>query len=66
MKHLLLPVALLLGIGTLAAAPAAARDRPDTHPPLPLMCSQLAGDAGGLVGSSGIKSVAAKIGRAHV
>jgi len=61
MKHLLLPAAMLLGIGALAATPAAARDRPSSPPPLPLMCSQLAGDAGGLVGSPGIKSVTATI-----
>jgi len=61
MKHLLLPAAMLLSIGALAATPAAARDRPSSPPPLPLMCSQLAGDAGGLVGSPGIKSVTATI-----
>jgi Tannase and feruloyl esterase len=48
--------ALLVGIGTLLALPAAAQ-----QPPQPLMCSQLAGEAGGLVGRSGIKSVTSSI-----
>ena len=65
MKLTLLPAALaaalLFSIGTASAAPPAARDRPDLRPSLPLMCSQLAGDAGGLIGSPGIKSVAATI-----
>jgi hypothetical protein len=60
MSHPFLPAALLAGCGALASLPAAAQDNPQ-RPPQPLMCSQLAGDAGGLVGTPGIKSVAAAI-----
>jgi hypothetical protein len=49
------PALLALTAGVLAGPPAAAQDKP------PLMCSQLAGTAGGLVGQDGIKSVAAVI-----
>jgi len=58
------PAALVFGAGVLSSLPAAARDdahRPPPRPAHPLMCSQLAGDAGGLVGAPGIKSVAAAI-----
>jgi hypothetical protein len=48
--------ALLVATGTLFALPAAAQ-----QPPQPLMCSQLAGEAGGLVGMPGIKSVTSSI-----
>ena len=57
----LTPLALVVGV--LASLPAAAHDnkhRPP-RPVLPLMCSQLAGEAGGLVGSPGIKTVSAAI-----
>ena len=56
-----LPAVLIIGTGMLAASlPAPAHDhrRPHPRPPQPLLCAQLAGDAGGLVGSPGIKSVA--------
>jgi hypothetical protein len=63
MTHSLLRAAVLAGSGVLASLPAAAHDRhdPPQRPPQPLMCSQLAGTAGGLVGTPGIKSVAAAI-----
>ncbi|MBI5719732.1 MAG: tannase/feruloyl esterase family alpha/beta hydrolase [Burkholderiales bacterium] len=55
--------ALAIAAGLLASQQAAATDRP--HPPhrpaQPLLCSQLAGTAGGLVGAPGIKSVLATI-----
>lgn len=58
MERLLLPAAAWLAVGSLAAAPAA---RAATPPAQPLMCSQLAGDAGGLLGAPGIKTVTASI-----
>ena len=64
MAHPLLPTALLLGTGLLAGGPVAAdndRHRPPPRPPQPLLCAQLAGDAGGLVGTPGIKAVTAAI-----
>ena len=62
MHHLVLPAAglptaFLIGVGVLASTPAAAaRDRPERGTQ-PLMCSQLAGDAGGFVGMPGIKTI---------
>jgi hypothetical protein len=56
--------ALLAGAGTLATLPAAAhgdKHGPPPRPPQPLMCSQLAGSEGGLVGAPGIKTVSAVI-----
>jgi hypothetical protein len=47
---------MFTAVGLLAAMPAATQSNP-----LPLMCSQLAGPAGGLVGSPGVKSVTADI-----
>jgi len=64
MTHPFLSAALLVGTGVLAIPPAAAHDdrhRPPPRMPQPLMCSQLAGDAGGLVGKPGIKSVTAVV-----
>ncbi|HSW24771.1 MAG TPA: tannase/feruloyl esterase family alpha/beta hydrolase [Burkholderiaceae bacterium] len=64
MSYTFLPAALLVGSGVLASLPTAAHDnkhRPPPRPPQPLMCSQLAGDAGGLVGAPGIKAVTAVI-----
>ena len=64
MTHSFLSAALLVGTGVLAGAPAAAHDNqhsPPPRPPQPLMCSQLAGAAGGLVGTPGIKTVTAAI-----
>lgn len=62
MVHPILSRALLIGAGVLSGQAAAAAPKPDAAPPsLPLMCSQLAGDAGGLVGSPGIKSVSSAI-----
>ena len=61
MKHR--PLLLVAGCaGVLASLPAIAHDkhRPH-HPPQPLMCSQLAGEAGGLIGSPGIKAVTAAV-----
>jgi hypothetical protein len=59
MNRSLLLTALLTGV---ASMPAAAHDRHRPHqPPQPLLCAQLAGDAGGLVGTPGIKSVASAI-----
>jgi len=62
MNHPLTPIALLIGAG-LASLPAAANDKhgPPQRPPQPLMCSQLAGTAGGLAGAPGIKSISATI-----
>jgi hypothetical protein len=57
MKRSLLPTAVLMAAGSMAAAPAAANG----SAPLPLLCAQLAGDAGGLVGAPGIKSVSASV-----
>jgi hypothetical protein len=59
MAYPFLPAALLIGTSVLASLPAAAGDRqkPDHRPPQPLLCAQLAGAAGGLVGEPGIKSV---------
>ena len=64
MPHPFLLTALLAGSGVLAALPARAHDdqhRPPPRPAQPLMCSQLAGDAGGLVGTPGIKTVTAAV-----
>jgi len=64
MSYTFLPAALLFGGGVLASLPVAAHDNkhgPPPRPPQPLMCSQLAGDAGGLVGAPGIKAVTAVI-----
>ncbi len=64
MTHPFVFAALTVGAAVLAIPPAAAHDDkrgPRPRPPLPLMCSQLAGDAGGLVGTTGIKSVTAAI-----
>ncbi|MFI4931145.1 MAG: tannase/feruloyl esterase family alpha/beta hydrolase [Burkholderiales bacterium] len=64
MTHPFLSAALLVGTGVLAILPATAHEDkhgPPPRPPQPLMCSQLAGDAGGLVGTPGIKSVTAAI-----
>jgi hypothetical protein len=56
---------LLAGTGLLAASlPVTAHDhkhRPPPRPAQPLLCAQLAGDAGGLVGSPGIKTVSAVV-----
>ncbi|HET7528278.1 MAG TPA: tannase/feruloyl esterase family alpha/beta hydrolase [Burkholderiaceae bacterium] len=63
MAQTLLPAALVLGAGLLAGGPAAADNphKPPPRPPQPLMCSQLSSDAGGLVGTTGIKSVTSAI-----
>ena len=63
MTHLLSRATLLVGACALTSLPAAANDRHGQphRPPQPLMCAQLAGDAGGLVGAPGIKSVASTI-----
>ena len=64
MAHSFIPLALLVGTGVLAGLPAAAHDnnhRPPSRPPQPLMCSQLAGAAGDLVGTPGIKTVTAAV-----
>jgi len=64
MTHSLLTATLLIGGGMLASLPATAHDnkhRPPPPAPQPLMCSQLAGDSGGLVGAPGIKSVVAAV-----
>jgi len=64
MKHPFLSATLVVGAGVLAIPPAAAHDDkrgPLPRPPQPLMCSQLAGDAGGLIGTAGIKSVTAAV-----
>ena len=49
------PVALLIGAGVMTGLPAAAA------PAQTLMCPQLAGEAGGLVGTPGIKSIGATV-----
>jgi hypothetical protein len=58
-----LPLVLLVGAGTMCALPASATDQrwSNHRPAQPLMCSQLAGTAGGLVGEPGIKAVTAAI-----
>lgn len=58
--HRLLPLAVLLAAATL---PAQATDKPWAYKPpaQPLLCSQLAGGAGGLLGQPGIKSIAATV-----
>ena len=63
MDHLHACAALLVGTCLAASLPAAAHDRPQPYhgPQQPLMCSQLAGQAGGLVDRPGIKSVAASL-----
>jgi hypothetical protein len=63
MAHsILLHRTLTIGVGVLWGTAAVAGPKPDAQPTaLPLMCSQLAGAAGGLVGSSGIKSVASTV-----
>ncbi len=63
MTHLRLLAALLAGAGALAGVPASATDkhRPPPRTAQPLMCSQLAGDAGGLVGTPGIKAVTSAV-----
>jgi hypothetical protein len=63
MSHPLFAATLLVGGAVLTSLPAAAQG---THPmpaqpAQPLMCSQLAGDAGGLLGTPGIKSVNATV-----
>jgi hypothetical protein len=55
-----LPMAAALAAGTLATLHALAVEKKPA-PPQPLMCSQLAGDAGGLVGKPGIKAVTAAV-----
>jgi hypothetical protein len=58
------PAVLVLGAGVLASLTATAHDarhRPPPRPAQPLLCAQLAGDAGGLVGTFGIKSVSAAV-----
>lgn len=59
----LLPLAALLAAGTLCTLPAHANGKPWSYqpPPQPLMCSQLAGEAGGLVGQPGVKAVTATV-----
>ncbi|HEX6721870.1 MAG TPA: tannase/feruloyl esterase family alpha/beta hydrolase, partial [Burkholderiaceae bacterium] len=64
MRDDFLPCALLVGAGLLAALPAAAHEHkhgPPPRPAQPLLCAQLAGDAGGLVGAPGIKAVTAAV-----
>jgi hypothetical protein len=64
MVHRFSPAALALGAGVLASLTAAAHDarhRPPPRPAQPLLCAQLAGAAGGLVCSPGIKSVTAAV-----
>jgi hypothetical protein len=59
-----LAAAVLAGAALLTSLPAEAgnkRHHPHHRPAQPLMCSQLAGDAGGLVGRDDIKSVTAAI-----
>jgi hypothetical protein len=64
MIHRLRPVALVFGATVFASVTAVAQDARH-HPPAPeaqpLLCPQLAGNAGGLVGAPGIKSVTAAI-----
>jgi hypothetical protein len=57
MIRVFLPTALLLGTGVLASAPAAGQ----TPAALPLLCAQLAGEAGGVLGAPGIKSVTSAV-----
>lgn len=57
MTHRILHLALLGGAGALALLPAA-HAQPS---PQPQLCAQLAGTAGGLVGSPGIKTIAANV-----
>lgn len=54
MKRHLSPAAVLVAVGGIAAAGAA-------QAASPLMCSQLAGEAGGFVGAPGIKTVTATL-----
>ena len=61
MVRSLWPSAVLVSGGLLAALPAAAHDNKHRPPAQPLLCAQLAGPAGGLVGSPGIKAVTAAI-----
>ena len=62
MDRTLLRVSALLTFGVMAMASAAQAKKPSiTASAQPLMCSQLAGDAGGLVGAPGIKTVTATI-----
>jgi hypothetical protein len=66
MRPLLVPSALMLGVCALVASlPARANDQAPNAAPAtaaaPLMCSQLAGTAGGLVGAQGIKSVTSTV-----
>jgi hypothetical protein len=63
MKHSLIAVAALAGAGLLAGQPAAAAQAQSAPalPPQPLLCAQLAGDAGGLLGAPGIKTVSAVV-----
>jgi hypothetical protein len=63
MSHLSFVTALLAGGAVLTSLPAAAQgNRPlPARPAQPHMCSQLAGEAGGLVGTPGIKSVSATV-----
>jgi hypothetical protein len=62
MTHRFGSAALILSAGALAL-PAAAevKHKRATAPPQPLLCAQLAGNAGGLVGAPGIKAVTAAI-----
>ena len=60
MVHRFTPVALVLGAGVFASLTATAHDsrhRPPPRPAQPLLCAQLAGDAGGLVGTIGMLAV---------
>src|SRR5690242_97562 len=59
MDHAILCAAVLAGAGALPSAALAAPH--DARPPQPLMCSQLAGNAAGVAGSTGIKSIASTI-----
>ncbi len=58
-----LPAALFVSTVVLASAPATAHDRHRSPAPTspPLLCTELAGAKGGLVGAPGIKTVAASI-----
>jgi hypothetical protein len=56
--------AALIGLAAIAATTATANDKnrgPHHKPPQPMTCAQLATEAGGLVGSTGIKTVTAAI-----
>jgi hypothetical protein len=56
------PAALLIGTGVLASLPAAANETINPHHAAqPLLCAQLAGTAGGLVGAAGIKSITSAV-----